>query len=100
MDCFPTAPLWSVTVRQHVIGALVHSHAGDSYRAITAEGYYDHKVVAVLLDAIPGVPRDDWIAEPGPVLGITPAEGQVTFSTILPPQVLSDLLESHDRDYL
>lgn len=52
--------LWTVTVGHHVIGALVRSADGESYLAITAEGYYDHKLVAVLLDAIPGVPKDDW----------------------------------------
>ncbi len=92
--------LWTVTVGHHVIGALVRSTDGESYLAITAEGYYDHKLVAVLLDAIPGVPKDDWGVEPGPVLGIAPSEGQIVFSTMLPPETLCSLLEEDDGDYL
>ena len=92
--------LWTVTVKDHVIGALVRSADGESYLAITAEGYYDHKFVAVLLDAIPGVPRGDWMAEPGPVLGLVPAEGQIVFSTLLPPATLAGLLAEVDGDYL
>ena len=68
----------------------------ESYLAITAEGHYDPKFVAVLLAAIPGVPPSDWIAEPGPVLGITPASGQVVFSTMLPPEALAALLDEFD----
>ena len=92
--------LWTVTVQRHVIGALVRSTDGESYLAVTAEGYWDHKVVAVLLDAIPGIPRDDWGAEPGPVLGITPTQGQIVFSTLLPPEVLCALLDEADGDFL
>jgi hypothetical protein len=92
--------LWTVTVMHHVIGALVRNTDGESYLAITAEGYYDHKLVAVLLDAIPGVPKDDWGVEPGPVLGIAPSEGQIVFSTMLPPGTLCSLLDEDDGDYL
>ncbi len=85
--------LWTVTVGHHVIGALVRSKGGESYLAITAQGYYDHKLVAVLLDAIPGVPKEDWGVEPGPVLGIAPSVGQIVFSTMLPPETLRSLLD-------
>jgi hypothetical protein len=92
--------LWQVTVQNHVVGALVHSSNAVTYVAITAEGYYDHRLVAVLLASVPGVPADDWLAEPGAVLGIQPATGQVIFSTILPPAILAVLLEEDDGTYL
>jgi hypothetical protein len=92
--------LWTVTIKQHVIGALVRNQDGETYLAITAEGYYDHRVVAILLDAIPGVAKEDWGAEPGAVFGIAPAEGQVIFSAMLPPETLCTLLDEDDGDYL
>ena len=92
--------LWTVTIKQHVIGALVRSQDGETYLAVTAEGYYDHRLVAILLDAIPGVPKKDWGAEPGAVFGIAPAEGQVVFSAMLPPETLCTLLDEDDGDYL
>ncbi|WP_337974347.1 hypothetical protein [Cellulomonas sp. NTE-D12] len=92
--------LWTVTVQHHVIGALVRTDDGETYLAVTAEGYYDARLVAVLLDSVPGVAADDWIAEPGPVLGINPNQGQIVFSTMLPPTSLASLLDADDGDYL
>jgi hypothetical protein len=90
---------WTVTVQRHVIGALVRRVDGESYLAITSEGFYDQKLVAMLLGSVPGVPASDWIAEPGPVLGIDPDQGQIIFSTTIPPASLAALLEEDDGDY-
>jgi hypothetical protein len=92
--------LWTVTVQRHVIGALVRNVEGETYLAITAEGYYDTRLVAVLLDSVPGVPHNEWIPEPGPVLGLAPRTGQVVFSTMIPTASLAILLEEDDGDYL
>lgn len=86
--------LWTVSVPGYVVGALVRCEEGESYLAITAEGFYDPRIVAVLLAAVPGVRAEEWVAEPGPVLGIEPAAGQVVFSTMLAPDVLAALLTS------
>lgn len=91
---------WTVTVQRHVIGALVRRVDGESYLAITSEGFYDQKLVAMLLSSVPGVPADDWSPEPGPVLGIEPDQGQIVFSTMIPPASLVALLEEDDVDYL
>lgn len=88
--------LWTVTVQRHVIGALVRSVEGETYLAVTAEGYYDPRLVAVLLKCVPGVLPDDWIPEPGPVLGLEPSHGQIVFSTMIPPEVLAAVLEHGD----
>lgn len=86
--------------RGHRIGALVQSRDGDTYLAVTAEGYVDHKVLAIILSAVPNVSADEWMAEPGPVLGIDPHEGQFVFSTMLPPAALSVILEEIDDHFL
>lgn len=91
---------WTVTVQRHVIGAIVRRVDGESYLAITSEGFYDQKLVAMLLGSVPGVPASDWIAEPGPILGIDPDRGQIIFSTMIPPTSLAALLEADDSDYL
>ncbi|MDO5737426.1 MAG: hypothetical protein Q4P15_13245 [Propionibacteriaceae bacterium] len=86
--------------RGHRIGALVQSRDGDTYLAVTAEGYVDHKILAIILSAVPNVAVDDWMAEPGPVLGIEPNQGQFVFSTMLPPAALSAILEEIDDHFL
>lgn len=84
--------LWTCSFAGHAVGALVRSVDGESYLAITTEGYYDPNVVAILLSAVPGVDPDDWQAEPGDVLGIEPAEGQIIFSTMIRPEILASLI--------
>lgn len=85
---------------QHRIGALVKSIEGETYLAIAAEGFIDRHVLAIILDAVPGVPPDDWIAEPGDVAGIVPEDGQFVFSTMLPVESLSSILDEVDGQFL
>jgi hypothetical protein len=86
--------------RQHRIGALVRTQDGETYLAVTAEGFLDHKVLAIILDAVPGVSTDDWQVEPGEVLGIQPEHGQFVFSTILSGSSLSMILEEIGDHFL
>ncbi len=95
-----TANLCVAEASAHRIGALVQSREGETYLAVTAEGYVDHKVLAIILSSVPGVCNDDWMAEPGPVLGIEPNDGQFVFSTMLPPVALSAILEEIDDHFL
>lgn len=92
--------IWKAITEGHAIGALVRQEDGESYLVIYAEGYYDPNIVAIMLDAVSGVSSDDWIAEPGDVLGIEPYPGQVIFSTILPPQTLAQVLDEFESDFL
>lgn len=85
--------LWEVSVKGHSIGALVRCEQSESYLAISADGFYDPRLVAILLNSVPGVATDDWLVEPGEVLGITPAKGQIVYSAMLPPTALAELLE-------
>ncbi|SRR6266568_3245825 len=81
------------------ITALVRAdNGGEAYLLIGVDRVADHRLMAVMLDAIPGVPKDSWQPEPGGVAGLTPAPGEVIWSTILPPEVGAQLLDEFDEE--
>lgn len=90
--------------RHHRIGALLRqvgsAEDAETYLAVLAEGFLDPRMLAIILSAVPGIPADNWVTEPGDVLGIKPEDGQFVFSTILPPAVLSAILEEVDGEFL
>lgn len=87
-------------MQKHTIGALVQSLDGETYLAVAAEGFLDHKLLAIILSSVPEIPVEDWLAEPGPIFGIEPDAGQFVFSTILPATALSTVLEEVDGQFL
>mgnify|MGYP007088046686 CR=1 FL=1 len=95
-----TGSVWRVTVQSFQIAALIKRIDGESYLAIAADGFWDAKAVAVLLDAVPSVGAGDWQVEPSDVLGIEPASGQVVFSTMIPADSLSKVLDEVDGHFL
>ncbi|MGB3374703.1 MAG: hypothetical protein WBA87_06140 [Microbacterium sp.] len=95
-----TGALWIVTIGTFRVGALIHQNDGESYLAVTAEGFWDHRLLAVILDAVPGVSADDWETEPSDVSGIGPADGQVVYSTMLPVEALRAILDEVDDQFL
>ena len=86
--------------RHHRIGALVVSREGETYLAVMAEGFVDPRMLAIVLDAVPGVDPGDWLPEPAAVLEIDPGPGQLVFSTMLPGLALASILEEVDGHYL
>lgn len=79
--------------------SAVRAHGGEgAFLAITADGIYDPKVIAVMLSAVPGVPAHDWLAEPDGAAGIQPRPGQIIWSTLLTPQQTADLLVLDDAE--
>ncbi|AYG03866.1 hypothetical protein D7I44_10185 [Gryllotalpicola protaetiae] len=90
--------LWTAGVPGYTIGAQVRRIEGDSYLAICAEGYYDPNMVAVILHSVPDVNAEDWLPEPGEVLGIKPDLGQIVFSTIIPPRALARLIDDFEDE--
>lgn len=80
--------------RSHRVMALVRAADGhEAYLAIVAEGVPDAQIIALLLDCVPGVDRDDWQAEPSSVAGMNPGPGEVIWSTLFPSEVASAILE-------
>lgn len=89
-----TGQLAVAEYRQHRIKALVRAEdGGDAYLAIVAEGVPDPAVFALILDCVPGVKNSDWQPEPDSVAGITPASGQIIWSTMFPPEVACQVLD-------
>lgn len=83
--------------RSHRIMALVRASNGhEAYLAIVAEGIPDPQVIALLLDCVPGVDRDDWQAEPSSVGEMNPGPGEVIWSTLFPSDIASVILDLDD----
>jgi hypothetical protein len=87
----------SLELQGHRITALVYaSNATEAYLAISAEGFVRPEMIAIMLDAVPGIDRDDWQIEPDGVAGILPASGQLIWSAIIPPEAQADILQRFD----
>lgn len=88
---------YSAEFKAHRVTAYVRAANGsEAYLAIVAEGNWNEKLLAVILSAVPGVPPDSWLAEPGGVAEIQPRDGQIIWSTIIPPEVQARLLDKLD----
>lgn len=81
--------------RHHYIKAFVNAESRDeAYLVIGAEGIPDPEVLALILDCVPGISKDDWMWEPSEVRGLKPASGEVIWSAVLPPEVAAEILEA------
>jgi len=84
--------------RKHRIKALVRAANGhEAYLAIIAEGVPDPQVFALLLDCVPGVAADDWQPEPSTVANMSPASGEIIWSTLFPSEVATAILDHDDQ---
>jgi hypothetical protein len=54
--------------------------------------------MAVILAAVPGLTKDDWLPEPGGVMGVEPAYGQIVFSALIPPETQTLILDEFDGE--
>ncbi|MEO8106172.1 MAG: hypothetical protein ABI720_02545, partial [Actinomycetes bacterium] len=80
--------------REHRIKALVRAEDGnEAYLAIFAEGVPDPQMFALLLDCVPGVRPEDWQAEPSPLAEMEPGSGEIIWSTLVPSEVATAVLE-------
>lgn len=80
--------------RNHRVKALVRTDDGhEAYLAIIADGIPDPADFALLLDCVPGVSTNDWQPEPTPLAAMEPARGEIIWSTLLPSEVASAILE-------
>ncbi|HEX6232337.1 MAG TPA: hypothetical protein VFZ63_04350 [Jiangellaceae bacterium] len=80
--------------RNHRVKALVRADDGHmAYLTIIADGIPVPQVFALLIDCVPGVSTDDWQPEPTPLAAMEPAPGEIIWSTLLPSEVASAILE-------
>ena len=86
---------YTAILSEHVITALVRAaDGGEAYLAIAAEGFIQPRMIALILSAVPGLSESDWQAEPGGVSDIKPKEGQIIWSTLIPPDIQARILET------
>lgn len=75
------------------VTAMARAKDGETFLAVGTENVADARVFAIIINAVPGVDPDCWQPEPGSVFGLSPAPGEIIWSTILPPEVAAQLLE-------
>jgi hypothetical protein len=93
--CLTTGEPTGATAANHYIRA--HVTDGDlCYLTLGTGGIYDQKVIAVILDAVPGVHAGDWFIEPSVELAVEPNSGEVIWSTVLPEEAREQLLAEQD----
>jgi len=90
--------LWSATLTGHAVKAGVRTKDGDAYLAIFAEGFPDARMIAVILNAVPYMTADDWMAEPGGAMGIEPETGQIIYSGIISAQSQAAILAAFSSE--
>jgi hypothetical protein len=80
-------------VSGHRVTAVVRaSDEPEAYLAVGTEGFFDPRVIAIILSAVPGIEEGDWLPEPEGAVGIDPNAGQIIWSTVIPPAVQVDIL--------
>jgi hypothetical protein len=78
-----TGKTWRGELRRHTVSATVRAQDGEAYLLISAEGFLDSSLLAVILAAVPGVDPTEWLPEPKGVFGFEPAPGQILYSTMI-----------------
>ena len=78
--------------------ALARAADGETYLVVGTENVADPKIFAVIINAVPGVDPSSWMPEPSGVAGLEPDPGEIIWSTILPPAVAAQLLDSYSED--
>jgi hypothetical protein len=78
------------------VTAVARAADEEAYLAIIAEGFPDPRIIGIILDAVPDIPKDDWQPEPGHVADIVPGHGQIIWSAIIPPSAQSKILSYMD----
>lgn len=85
---------YSAILSGHIITALVRAaDGGEVYLAIAAEGFIQPRMIALILSAVPELNQSDWQAEPGGVRDIEPKKGQIIWSTMIPNDIQTRILE-------
>ncbi len=80
------------------VTALVRARGEETYLIVGTENVADPRVFAVIINAVPGIDHESWLPEPDGVAGLQPDPGEVIWSTVLPPAVAANLLDTFPAD--
>ncbi|MEU8083828.1 hypothetical protein AB0B57_09445 [Micromonospora sp. NPDC049101] len=80
--------------QRYKVTALARAEDGETYLMIGTENIADPRVFAVIINAIPGIDPTSWMPEPEGIRGLEPEPGEIIWSTILPPEVAAQLLDT------
>lgn len=95
-----TGKVCTATFSHHRIAALVRARDGEAYLAVTAEGFIDPRLLAVILGSVPHVAHSDWLPEPQGEFGIEPEPGQIVYSTIVSAASQAAMMEEFSGEEL
>jgi hypothetical protein len=73
------------------LSALVHAEGGEAYLSLSAQGFVDPKIVAIILNSVPGVPNDFWQPENNDANGVPRKHGELMWSTLLPDSEIDEI---------
>jgi hypothetical protein len=76
----------------HYVRARV-TNGDEVYLTLGAGGIYNTRVIAVILDSVPGLSLEDWFIEPSVELAVEPDSGEVVWSALLPEESRALLLD-------
>jgi hypothetical protein len=76
------------------LSALVHAEEGEAYLSLSAQGFADPKIIAIILSSVPGVPRDFWQDEPNDADGVPRKYGELMWSTLLPSSAIAEIRQA------
>ncbi|MFF0230414.1 hypothetical protein [Micromonospora sp. NPDC005254] len=93
-----TGKVCTATFSHHRVSALVRARDGEAYLAVTAEGFVDPRLLAVILGAVPHVSGSDWLPEPEGVFGIRPEPGQIIYSAIISANSQAEIMDELSDD--
>ncbi|WP_329004388.1 hypothetical protein OHA18_13425 [Kribbella sp. NBC_00709] len=92
-DSLTSGKVVSAEFSNYVLKACVRAREEEAYLAIAAEGFINPAILAIVLDAVPDIPHEDWQIEPGGAMGVDVAYGQIVFSTVIPPTAQAQIVE-------
>jgi hypothetical protein len=92
-DSLTSGKVVSAEFSNYVLKACVRARDEEAYLAIAAEGFINPAILAIVLDAVPDIPHEDWQIEPGGAMGVEVAYGQIVFSTVIPPAAQALIIE-------
>jgi hypothetical protein len=90
--------LHTAEFEHYTLSALVHPKEGEAYLSLKASGFVDSRIIAVILDSIPGVPNEFWQEEPSGVAGISRERGELIWSTLLPGSAIEEIRTAAARE--